>query len=357
MMRVKGITLTIEFDGWALNRDENLGGNERTIKKIKKDGQIYSFISSKSLRHHLFWTLHDRFNWPITDCVADKDTEKSDDKSVVVQPDLTKHNIITSPELDAFGYMYTIKGDMGLSRKAPVGITHAIALNPWDGTSHVMANHDFARRVPNATPIPVKEENDYNTFRASFTIDVGRLGVDEWYVNRVEYKDGELSLIKIQVIITGSEKKGNLKIEKKPIFTHTVKAEKLSDNEYKLDKGRIIIEELKPETDKDAGLVRVKFIVDEDEKKRRIYQIMTVIKNGLMYRVGTDCGIKPLRLYVAGLEVAMPVLHYGDFDSDYIVKDVGEPLVYKYDHKNIQGQEKQRWHEFLKRLGVGVWEK
>lgn len=352
-MKVNGITLTIEFDGWALNRDENLGGNERTIKKIKKDGQIYSFISSKSLRHHLFWTLHKRFRWPITDCVANKETEKDDDKSVVVQPDLTKHNIITSPELDAFGYMYTIKGDMGLTRKAPVGITHAIALNPWDGTSHIMANHDFARRA-NAKPIPVKEENDYNTFKASFTIDVERLGVDEWYVSKVEYKDGELSLTKIQVIKTGSEKKNNLNTDGKPIFTHTIKAQKISDNEYKLEKGRIITEELKPKTDKDAGLVRVKFIVDEDEKRRRIYQIMTVIKNGLIYNVGTDCGIKPLKLYVAGLEVAMPVLHYGDFSSDYIVKDEKGPLIYVYDHKEMQNWE--GWHEFLQRLGVGVWE-
>lgn len=116
---MKNITLTMIFEGSALNRDEKIGGNILSIKKLQVGGRTVSFIGKTALRHYLFTTLHRAFRWKETKVTAGGE---------VVQFDITQEDILTSPELDAFGYMYTIGNQMSITRKAPVGITKAVAL-------------------------------------------------------------------------------------------------------------------------------------------------------------------------------------------------------------------------------------
>jgi CRISPR-associated protein Cst2 len=60
---MKNITLTIIFEGSALNRDEKIGGNILSIKKLQIGGKTISFIGKTAIRHYLFSTLHKAYNW------------------------------------------------------------------------------------------------------------------------------------------------------------------------------------------------------------------------------------------------------------------------------------------------------
>ncbi len=117
-MSIPNITVTIIFDGAALNRDEKIGGNIQSIKKLTIGDRVVSFISRPAIRHYLFNTLVRSANWkPATITGQGK----------VAQFDLLQDDILSSEELDAFGYMYTISGENSITRKAPVGITKAVS--------------------------------------------------------------------------------------------------------------------------------------------------------------------------------------------------------------------------------------
>lgn len=51
---MKHITLTMIFDGSALNRDEKVGGNILSIKKLKQGSRVVSFIGKPAIRHYLY---------------------------------------------------------------------------------------------------------------------------------------------------------------------------------------------------------------------------------------------------------------------------------------------------------------
>ncbi len=191
MGKIKNLTVTVIFEGSALNRDEKIGGNILSIKKLVRGGRVYSFISKPAIRHYLWSTLHKAYNWKPAALRADND---------VIQFDITKDDILTSPELDAFGYMFTIGNQASIVRKAPVGITKAISIEPWEGDMAFYANHDLVRRAQrsgqeDATPNPYAKEEHFAFYKVSFTIDADRLGRDEWIAYHVDYDDETRRLI------------------------------------------------------------------------------------------------------------------------------------------------------------------
>jgi len=172
----KHITITMIFEGSALNRDEKIGGNILSIKKLQRGNQTVSFIGKPAIRHYLFSTLQKAFGWK---------PAKVTGQGEVVQFDITKDDIISSPELDAFGYMWTHEeSGIAITRKAPVGITKAIGLDPYNGDMAFYANHDLVNRGIkqglNVTPNPYNKEEHFSFYKVSFTIDVDMLGKDEW---------------------------------------------------------------------------------------------------------------------------------------------------------------------------------
>ncbi len=187
---MKNITLTIIFEGSALNRDEKVGGNILSIKKLQKRNKTVSFIGKPAIRHYLFTTLQRAFDWKTT---------KVTGQGQVVQFDITKDDIITSPELDAFGYMFTMGQQMSITRKAPVGITKAIGLDSWDGDMAFYANHDLVNRGISqgldVSPNPYNKEEHLSYYKVSFTIDVKRFGKDEWIVENYSYDSSRKILI------------------------------------------------------------------------------------------------------------------------------------------------------------------
>jgi CRISPR-associated protein Cst2 len=186
---IKNITITIIFDGSALNRDEKIGGNILSIKKLNVNGEVRSFIGKPAIRHYLFQTLHRSCNWT---------PAKVTGQGQVVQFDLTQNDILSSPELDLFGYMFTI-GRQAITRKSPLGITKAVALSPYEADLAFYANHDLVdrgrREGRNVNPSPVNKEEHNSFYKVSFTLDAKMLGEDIWIVEDCKYENNKLSLL------------------------------------------------------------------------------------------------------------------------------------------------------------------
>jgi len=197
MNSLKGITATVIFEASALNRDEKIGGNIPSIKKLTRKGnQAYSFISRVAIRHYLFTTLNKLYpqDWQPAPVILSGSGDKK-----VVQFDITKANILTHAELDAFGYMFTIGKQSSITRKAPVGITKAVSLEPWEGDMQFNANHDLVNRpearLAGATPDPVNREEHLSLYKVSFTIDVEKLGRDEWWIYGYDFHEDAKTLV------------------------------------------------------------------------------------------------------------------------------------------------------------------
>ncbi len=283
---MKHITLTMIFEASALNRDEKIGGNILSIKKLQRGNRTVSFIGKPAMRHYLFSTLQKSFGWKPAEVTG---------QGKVVQFDITKDDIISSPELDAFGYMYTIGEQASITRKAPVGITKAIGLDPYNGDMAFYANHDLVGRGLNqglnVTPNPYNKEEHLSFYKVSFTIDMDRFGKDEWVVESVKYKDNKLYLtIKgkgLQKIIENVEEKTKDK-EYTIANSHTIKIEQVANSNKK----------------------KVIFEISEEEKKKRIENILTAIKNGLYSQSSNEANtIQPLFLVAAEVKVPTPVFH------------------------------------------------
>lgn len=233
------ITLTMIFEASALNRDEKIGGNIPSIKKLTRFGsKTYSYLSKVAMRHYLFETLNKLYgdDWKPAECV-----ESGSGDNKVVQFDITKQNILTHAELDAFGYMYTIGGQQGISRKGCVGITKAIALETWEGDMQFNANHDLARR-PGTDPNPVNKEEHVSYYKVSFTIDVERLGGDEWWIEDYDYEDKNGKEGILRLFLTGKGEDIVLKnviIEEENVYSIEGKGLKIEvyGTEVSVDKG------------------------------------------------------------------------------------------------------------------------
>ncbi len=226
---LKGITFTMIFEASALNRDEKIGGNIPSIKKLTRYGTVtVSYLSREAMRHYLFHTLNKRYphDWEPAPTF-----ESGAGNNKVVQFDLRRANIITHAELDAFGYMFTIGGQTSITRKAPVGITKAVALEPWEGDMQFNANHDIASRC-RANPNPVNKEEQESYFKVTFTIDVDKLGQDEWWIKDYNY-DNTTKTLSLFLSEKGSDiiLKDVEKAEDEPVYKigeHEIKIEGLS---------------------------------------------------------------------------------------------------------------------------------
>lgn len=274
-MDMRSVTVTMIFEGSALNRDEKIGGNVLSIKKLQVHGRTVSFISKPALRHYLFSSLQQAYAWPAAKLTAAGGT---------IQFDLEKENILTSPELDTFGYMFTSKGKNSLVRKSPLGITKAVGLEPYLGDMAFYANHDFVRRIHQQgtgakQPDPYSKEENINFYKVSFTLDANRFGRDEWYGLE-------------DFIQTYPERFARQKLPGKMVY--------------------------------DKASATLYFEVDPAEKSRRALAILETIRGGLhAHTSGESNTIVPLFLVAAAVRLPSPVFH-GYIDLRY---EGGAPQV------------------------------
>ena len=280
---MKNVTITIIFEGSALNRDEKIGGNILSIKKLQIGGKTVSFIGKTAIRHYLFTTLNRSYGWKEAKVTVNKD---------VIQFDITEDDILTSPELDAFGYMYTIGDQMSITRKAPIGITKAVALTEWNGDMAFYCNHDLVNRALSqgleVGPNPFNKEEHMSFYKLSFTIDAERLGKDEWILSeQPNYQDNQLILSfsgKITKII------GNV--------------EQINQKEYKTSNGDLI------EVYNLGKKYKIVFKLSEEQKKKRICDILSAISGGLNAQSSGEANtIIPLFMIAAPVIVPSPIFH------------------------------------------------
>jgi len=182
---MKNITLTMIFEGSALNRDEKVGGNILSIKKMNVNGEIKSYIGKPAIRHYLFETLQKAYP-------DDWKEAKLTGQGQVVQFDIAEDDILTKSELDAFGYMYTISGENSITRKSPVGITKAISIYSYEQDLAFYANHDLVSRAikqgNSVNPNPYNKEEHTSLFKFSVTLDSKKFGEDIWIMKNEPYE-------------------------------------------------------------------------------------------------------------------------------------------------------------------------
>lgn len=334
----KAITLTMIFEASALNRDEKLGNSEPSIKKLTRFGnRTYTYLSRVAMRHYLFETLNRlyRDDWKPAECIVN---------NKVVQFNLTKQNILTHAELDGFGYMYTISGEQSLTRKACIGITKAISLETWEGDTQFNANHDLARRC-GANPNPVNKEEHHSYYKVSFTIDVEKLGEDEWIIDTYNFdlNSGILKLL----------------FSRETHVINDVTQDPQNSSIFYTTNGSIII---RPSDIKEKAIAIFK--LKDEPKCKRLCQILTVLKNGLMYHSSGECiGIVPKFIIASASKLPIPLFHpfveLGRFDSsvlDNSYLEGSQDRVYVYDPNKLVLTNTEgfctNWKDFLNHIGL-----
>ncbi len=169
------IALTIVFEGMNLNRDEGVGGNIQTLKKLHRgDGLVHTFMSRQALRYAISKKLIEEFGWKETPVTRRGEQQKTN------QFDMSKANIIEYEEMDFFGYMYTIKGENAFVRSAVCKLTPAISLEKYSFDQSFNANHEMVKRAvkygEEGVPNPWQTEDHYSLYKYSFVIDLDRIG-------------------------------------------------------------------------------------------------------------------------------------------------------------------------------------
>lgn len=328
---MKHITLTMIFEASALNRDEKIGGNILSIKKLQRGNKTVSFIGKPAIRHYLFSTLQKAFGWKPAEVTG---------QGKVVQFDITKDDIISSPELDAFGYMWTHE-DSGITinRKSPVGITKAIGLDPYNGDMAFYANHDLVNRAKmqglSVDPNPYNKEEHLSFYKVSFTIDYDALGNDKWII-RPNFKKGD--------------KTYNVEVEEKNNLIKIVAKFDKDIMEILTHEKRIGIDLSKKER-------TISFKVNDQQKNKRVKEILTAIKNGLYAQSSNEANtIIPLFIVAAFVKAPTPVFHpylelipVGNKDSyevigleDVIKNDWIEDKIFIMETEKIKAAKKEK---------------
>jgi len=266
---IPNITLTVIFEGSALNRNEKIGGNILSVKKINVNGQEKTFISKPAIRHYLFTTLKRANNWKEAGIFNEGD---------VLQFDVGNQDIVNCEELDVFGYMNTTAR---VTRKAPLGITKAISLFPFEQDMAIYANHDLVKRgrmqgMDKVEPDPYNKEEHTSLYKISFTIDTKILGLDKWIVDDFNKNNNEITI---------KYKKNN------------------KDKALKFIKKGIQVEDIN-------GKKIITFQISPEQKLNRINQILQAIKNGLIaHSSGESNTIVPLFMIAGAVKVPSPVFH------------------------------------------------
>lgn len=309
---IPNITMTVIFEGSALNRNEKIGGNILSVKKLNVNGQEKTYLSKGAIRHYLFNTLVRAVEW------KEAKIEKAKD---VLQFNITADDILTCEELDVFGYMNTTQEQ---TRKTPLHITKAISLFPYEQDMGMYANHDMVRRAKeqgtletSANPNPFNKEEHTSFYKITFTVDSEKIGEDKWIVSRVDIENNSIVLknaVQKEEKSEGQEEEKEVNIEKKKAKKEKAPKEEIirliaikkavKENLYEVENGFIEYQQLQNQK------FLVRFLLSPNVKARRIRNILETIQNGLIAHTSSESNtIVPIFTIIGDVVVPSPVFH------------------------------------------------
>jgi len=191
----KFIVMDIVFYAGSLNYDQG-SGNYQELKKITKwDGKQYTFVSRYALRYSLLETARKLGSWEIAE--GDKLTPEGKGDQKVIQPAeklLFNGKILKYPEFDLFGYLITSTTPQNF-REAPVKISHAISMTPFNYDAFFNANLGLANRLRkikgDMSPNPFTSEEHMTYYQYSLVADLDRIGqIESFYQIKGKEKKG-----------------------------------------------------------------------------------------------------------------------------------------------------------------------
>ena len=196
----KFIVMDIVFYGSSLNYDQG-SGNLQELKKITGwDGKEYTLVSRYALRYSLLKTGEQLGLWKLA---PGEILERSGGEGkTVIQPSikiLLSGEILKYPDYDFFGYLITGTTPQN-SREAPVKISHAISMTPYNYDSHFAGNLDLARRMVEAGKAEKMDPNlftieEHQTYYVyTVVIDIDRIGKNEIYLAKKEGSNWEVDV-------------------------------------------------------------------------------------------------------------------------------------------------------------------
>lgn len=242
------------------------------------------------MRHHVFNALVRKHGWKPARVAKDGD---------VIQFDVLEESILTSEELDFFGYMRTFES-ASLSRKAPVGMTKAVSLEKWEGDMAFYANHDLVQRAreigESADPNPFSKEEHLSLYKYSVVVDLENIGKEKVIINEKQ-----------------CEKLNRL-------FGIDLKELKEKES-IANDKGTISLESVGEKS------YRILVTLNDPEKQKRLKQFFDIIINGFEIHSSTESWcVSPVFIVIATTRLPVTLfnpyikLDDGKIDVDLVAK-------------------------------------
>ena len=194
MNEMKGLNLAwlSETDLTNLNAGEG-ESNYIDVKKFKKDGIEYPYVSGQAMRFYLKEAMRRGLEDTEYMCIPNDKGETCGDIKKCIMCDL-------------FGFMTTIKGKGAVTRVSPVKVSPAIGLLPFDEN----ANVDFLTRRHRVSE-GAKMEGDIVNVEIGTNIYKGGVSIDMVRVGSDEKVDEEKRAISIENVVDIPEKKNRVK--------------------------------------------------------------------------------------------------------------------------------------------------
>lgn len=174
------LVMDVVFYGNSLNYDQG-SGNYQELKKITRwDGRQYTLVSRYALRYSLLETGKKLGLWDVAE--GEKLHKAGGGDKTVIQPAtelLLTGEILLYPEFDLFGYLITSTTPQNF-RSAPVKLSHAISMTPFNYDALFNANLGMANRMRKIygemKPNPFTAEEHETFYLYSLVVDIDEVG-------------------------------------------------------------------------------------------------------------------------------------------------------------------------------------
>jgi CRISPR-associated protein Cst2 len=297
--------MDVVFYGSSLNYDQG-SGNYQELKKITRwDGRQYTVASRYALRYSLLETGRKLGLWKIAE--GDKLARAGSGDNTVIQPAtelLLSGEILKYPEFDLFGYLITSTTPQNF-RSAPVKLSHAVSMTPFNYDALFNANLGLANRMRKVygemKPNPFTAEEHETFYQYSIVVDIDEIGKADVFItlssNISLGRDDENKEIKMKIedVIKEGDKV-------KFIFKKGKDTEEITQhNEVKLETFEKI----------NKNLVHIRYSIPPEKQKERLKNLIRAVLNLKRSIKGREEDLRP-RLLVLGIYKNAPYQTFKD---------------------------------------------